>query len=210
MAHAPDFITLNEVDHRSDAEITPAGYDMYRGTADRWALETPVLWRTADWSRVDAGTQVMHDRRGVKWGKRTANWVTLRNADGTVVSVISAHTSPTVRTTHGLLDVYMQNLNALVARLSTQGTVLVGGDLNVAYRAGDYPGRIMADGGLASTWDRFGKPAGGTGDHNGAVIDYVLFHQSPELTPDDDGTFELHSDHDGVFADFTISPPTTP
>jgi endonuclease/exonuclease/phosphatase (EEP) superfamily protein YafD len=205
VSHLPDFITLNEADWRSDEAITPVGYDSYRGTQDRWARETPVLWRTDRWTPLEAGTTVMHARPGHKWGKRTANWVTLQSSTGRVVSVISAHTSPTVPGTAGLLDVYMRQVNALAAALAVKGDVLLGGDLNVGYRGRDYPGGILAAGGLSTTFDVFGRPPGGTGDHHGAIIDYIVFKRDVGLVPTGQGKFELLSDHDGLWADFTLS-----
>jgi endonuclease/exonuclease/phosphatase (EEP) superfamily protein YafD len=204
ISHSPDFVTLNEADWRSDQAITPVGYDSYRGTQDRWARETPVLWRTDRWTPLDAGSTVMHARPGHKWGKRTANWVTLRSTSGRVVSVISAHTSPTVPGTTGLLNVYMQHVNNLAARLAVKGDVLLGGDLNVGYQGRAYPGGLLAAGGLSTTFDLLGRPAGGTGDHHGAIIDYIVFKQNAALVPLRQGKFELLSDHDGLWADFRL------
>lgn len=197
----PDFITLNEVGHRPDSQIRPAGYTSYRAKGSPYLAETPVLWRTDRWTAIDQGSRWMTTRK-VRWGERAVNWVTLRSTTGQVVSVVSAHPAPTVRRTAGLLPVFIDNLADLVADLRAAGPVLVGGDFNAGFQGPLYPGAKLAAAGLTPTFAKFGKPAGGTGDRYGATIDYV-FH-TDGLTPTAQSTRELNSDHDAVLATFRL------
>ncbi|WP_243059359.1 endonuclease/exonuclease/phosphatase family protein [Nocardioides sp. SR21] len=197
----PDFITLNEAGHRGDAEIRPPGYASFRTTGSPYLAETPVLWRTDRWTQVDAGSRWLTTRK-VKWGERAVNWVTLRSTAGQVLSVVSAHPAPTLRRTAGLLPVFMDGLAVLVRELRSRGPVLVGGDFNAGYHGPLWPGDALATAGLTSTYDAFGVPDGGTGDHGGHTIDYV-FHTAG-LTPTAQSTRELTSDHDAVLASFSL------
>lgn len=197
----PDFITLNEAGHRGDAEIRPPGYAAFRTTGSPYLAETPVLWRTDRWTQVDAGSRWLTTRK-VKWGERAVNWVTLRSTTGQVLSVVSAHPAPTLRRTAGLLPIFMNGLAELVRELDARGPVLVGGDFNAGYHGPLWPGDALATAGLTSTYDRFGVPSGGTGDHFGHTIDYV-FHTAG-LTPTAQTTRELTSDHDAVLATFSL------
>lgn len=200
-ATQPDFITLNEAGHRGDAEIRPPGYAAFRTTGSPYLAETPVLWRTDRWTQVDTGSRWLTTRK-VKWGERAVNWVTLRSADGQVLSVVSAHPAPTLRRTAGLLPIFVDGLADVVNELSARGPVLVGGDFNAGYHGPLWPGAGLASAGLTSTYDVFGVPAGGTGDHGGHTIDYV-FHTTG-LTPTAQSTRELSSDHDAVLATFAL------
>ncbi|MBZ5737475.1 endonuclease/exonuclease/phosphatase family protein [Nocardioides mangrovi] len=197
----PDFVTLNEAGHRTDTQIRPAGYTSYRATGSPYLAETPVLWRTDRWTAVDEGSRWLTTRK-VKWGERAVNWVTLRNAAGQVVTVVSAHPAPTLRRTAGLLPIFVAGLADLVHELETSGPVLVGGDFNAGYHGPLWPGTGLAAAGLTSTYDTFGVPAGGTGDHGGNTIDYV-FHTAG-ITPTAQSTRELASDHDAVLATFSL------
>lgn len=197
----PDFITLNEAGHRSEAEIRPPGYAAYRTTGSPYLEETPVLWRADRWTQVDAGSRWLTTRK-VKWGERAVNWVTLRSTTGQVLSVVSAHPAPTLQRTAGLLPIFMDGLADLVRELSPRGPVLVGGDFNAGYHGPLWPGEALATAGLTSTYDVFGVPAGGTGDHFGHTIDYV-FHTAG-LAPTGQSTVELSSDHDAVLATFSL------
>ena len=198
---APDFITLNEAGHRSDAQIRPSGYTSYRATGSPYLAETPVLWRTDRWSAIDTGSRWLTTRK-VKWGERAVNWVTLRSAGGQVVTVVSAHPAPTLRRTEGLLPVFVAGLGDLVRELSVSGPVLVGGDFNAGFGGSLYPRAGFAAAGLTPTYSLFGVPPGGTGDHVGATIDYVFYTSG--LTPTAQDTRELSSDHDAVMASFVL------
>ena len=205
----PDFITLNEAHSRSYAQITPPGYASYRGMDSPYTRETPVLWRTDRWEELAVGTRYLTTRR-VKWGVRAVNWVRVRNiGTGQVLTVISAHPAPTNRATAGLLPVFASRLAGLVHQVDDQGPVLVGGDFNAGYRGRLYPGAAFASAGLSPTYAQFGAPVGGTGDHGGATIDFVLYQSGRDLTPQRQGTYELQSDHDAVWVDFLLAPPTT-
>lgn len=204
LASGPDFVTLNEAPRRTDDQIAQGGYAAYRGTHSNWTRETPVLWRTDRWEQVAVGTRYLTTRQ-VKWGVRAVNWVTLRHrTTGAVVSVVSAHPAPTIGVTRGLLPQFMYRLAALVRELEAQGAVLVGGDLNMGYHGPLWTGAALASARLSATYDAFGAPPGGTGDHGGATIDYVLYQRDNGLTPTSQGTHELFSDHDAVWADFLL------
>jgi endonuclease/exonuclease/phosphatase (EEP) superfamily protein YafD len=198
----PDFVTLNEVADRSDSQLRPPGYQSYRSMEHTYSRETPVLWRTDRWTLVDSGTRWLTTRK-VKWGERAVNWVTVRSTrTGATVSVVSAHAAPTTHATAGLLPIFAQGLSELVGELKGSGPVLVGGDLNAHYTSASYPRALLSAGGLSATFDTFGIPAGGTGDHRGGTIDYLL--HTTGLRPTAQSTAELASDHDALFGTFVL------
>lgn len=202
-AGSPDFITLNEAAFRSDVQIRPPGYHSYRSMEHVYTRETPVLWRADRWDMVDTGTRWL-TRRKVKWGERAVNWVTLRSLQtGRTVSVVSAHPAPTTRATAGLLPVFTEGLTRVVGELRAHGPVLVGGDLNAHYTSALYPRALLAAGDLTATYDTFGMPPGGTGDHRGGTIDYLL--HTTGLRPTAQSKAELASDHDALFGTFELS-----
>ena len=202
---APDFVTYNEVPFRNDAVMAPEGYDIYRSMRNRFTAATPVAWREDRWQAIDQGTYRISDWRGkppgrqVELGRRFANWVTLQDTDGRVVSVVSVHVAPVVRGMPDLLRPSVTRLGKLVDQLAPSGPVLVGGDFNVHYKSGRYPRDILSAHGLVPTFDVMGSffP---TGDHQGATIDYVFDRGVDALTPDNQYAVELKSDHDAVVA----------
>ena len=203
MASAPDFVTLNEAVRPPELLAVP-GYSFHRGTDSRWAMETTVMWRTDRWEALSTGTRYLH-RRGGTWGTRAVNWVTLRSLDtDEVVSVVSTHASPVGKGTPDLLPVYMSALSSLVRELSAQGPVFAGGDLNAHYGSGRFPRAGMQAGGLAPTYDVHGIPPGGTGDHGGATIDYLMYQPGAGVTSTSQWKMELFSDHDAVAGDFHL------
>ena len=200
----PDFITLNEAAYRTDAELAVDGYAIHRGYDNSSTRETPVLWRTDRWTEVASGTRTLTNRQ-VRWGVRAVNWVTLKHLDtGKVVSVVSAHPAPTIAVTRGLLPEFMAGLASLTKELGTSGPVFVGGDLNVHYQSAPYPSRALASAGLQPTYDTLGRPEGGTGDRAGGIIDYLLYQPSKGVTATKQGKVEQASDHDTMWADFTL------
>ncbi len=202
LASQPDFLTLNEA-VRPDELIAREGYTFHRGYDSRWTMETTVMWRD-DWSVVTTGTRYLHQRGGT-WGTRAVNWVVLEDPQtGQQVSVVSAHPSPEGPSSRGLLPVYMSGLARLVNELGANGgPVFVGGDLNAHYTSGRFPRPAIASAGLAPTYDAFGMPAGGTGDHGGATIDYLLYQPSRGVTATGQSKLELASDHDAIVGTFT-------
>ena len=112
-----------------------------------------------------------------------------------------------MRRTQGLLPVFVDGLAVLVRELAARGPVLVGGDFNVGYHGPLWPGDGFEAAGLTPTYDVFGVPSGGTGDHGGHTIDYV-FHTAG-VTPTSQSTRELSSDHDAVLATFSLGGPET-
>lgn len=200
----PDFITLNEAAYRTDAELAVGGYAIRRSNDNSSTRETPVLWRTDRWTEIASGTRTLNNRP-VRWGVRAVNWVTLKHlATGKVVSVISAHPAPTIPVTRGLLSEFMGGLSALVKELGASGPVFVGGDLNVQYQSAPYPAAALASAGLQATYDTLGRPEGGTGDHRGGIIDYMLYQPGKGVSADKQGKVEQASDHDTMWADFTL------
>lgn len=223
----PDFVTLNEVNSRTDAQITPAGYGMWRPSAavDGWrspVRETAVLWRTDTWTRATQGSVRLtrpvtgaYDR--LDW--RYATWVTLRSVTGQEISVVSAHTMTNPRVDHGTLRKYedqagFRNLAWLTQQLQKTGPVIAAGDLNASYpRNGGNgpewwgPKPILAAVGMVSTFQTLGMPPAGWATHDaGGTVDWI-FYQAGALTPTGENTFPLHSDHRGLWADFTTEAP---
>jgi hypothetical protein len=205
----PDLVTLNETYTRSRDQLTPPGYTAWRAQAPRDARETPVLWRTDTWTAIAHGTELLHDRP-VQWGTRSLNWVTLQAADGSRVSVISAHASPGPGR-DGLLDTFLKRLSTVVAGLKSSGPVLVGADLNVHYPH-DSPGLDGAAGwltqqltaaDLTSSYAALGEPTGGwvTGE-GGGTIDYLLSSGATAITHE---TRDLpHSNHRLLTATYSL------
>jgi len=204
LAGRPDVVTLNEA-VRPDAMLAREGYAFHRGYDSRWTMETTVMWREDRWDVVSTGTRYLH-RRGGTWGTRAVNWVVLEDdLTGRRISVISAHPSPEGPSSRGLLPVFMGALASLVHELAVEGPVFVGGDLNAHYTSGRFPRPALVASGLAPTYDVFGMPAGGTGDHGGATIDYLLFQPGQGVTATSQVKLELASDHDAVVGTFTWS-----
>ena len=214
----PDFITYNEVPQRQDDALAPPpGYTLFR-TPGQYKGEAPVAWRTDRWTPIAQGTYMVSHRAGrlkwqhVDWGIRYANWVTLQDAYGRTISVVSTHVTPLISITEGLPESSVRRLGELAATLGEQGPVLMAGDFNFHYRSAQYPASLLAEGNLVPTYDTMGAffP---TGDHHGATIDYVLVHQdlaAPQLQVLDQFPTELYSDHDAVTADLAFTTPAVP
>jgi endonuclease/exonuclease/phosphatase family metal-dependent hydrolase len=217
VADRPDFITYNEVDGRQDTALAPAPYQVFRaartGTADvdKYTRETAVAWDASKWTPLASGTWNISNVRGKydwqnrEWGIRYANWVTLTNADGRIVSVVSVHVAPdTTEFTAGILDPSLRSIGRLADQLDDQGPVMIGGDLNVNYReTAKYPRSLMAELDLTPTYDVL-KASLPTGDQKGATIDYVLLRSSANFSVKQQYTRELNSDHDLLVADAAV------
>ncbi len=202
LATQPDLLTLNEA-VRPDAMLAREGYDHYRGYDSRWTMETTVMWREDRFESISTGTRYLHRRSGT-WGTRAVNWVVLEDrATGKQLSLVSAHPSPEGPSSRGLLPVYMGGLATLVRELGAHGPVFVGGDLNAHYTSGRFPRPALSSAGLAPTYDVHGMPAGGTGDHGGATIDYLLYQPGAGVTANSQTKLELLSDHDALVGSFT-------
>lgn len=159
-AHAPDFIALNEMSKASRRLLTKSapGYGAYKdpigdpskGTVSANSLGNVVMWNAQTWELVDGGRfkYVEHDLvvfkgNRVDWN-RYAIWTVLKNRhDGRQIVVIATHhmTNPQQqKQTHGnyqwpsriaQYENGMTLLRQLIAKLSTYGPVLLGGDMNV-------------------------------------------------------------------------------
>jgi hypothetical protein len=196
-------VTLNEAVRPPELLALP-NYAFHRGTDSRWTLETTVMWRTDRWDALSTGTRYLHQRGGT-YGTRAVNWVTLESLEtGKVVSVVSTHASPVGKGTPDLLHLYMSGLSALARELAAQGPVFAGGDLNAHYGSGRFPRAGMQAGGLATTYDAHGIPPGGTGDHGGHTIDYLMYQPGAGVSSTSQWKMELFSDHDAVAGDFHL------
>jgi endonuclease/exonuclease/phosphatase family metal-dependent hydrolase len=218
LAGAPDFITYNEVPFRADGSLAPPpGYALWR-TPGQYSGEVPVAWRTDRWTPDAQGTlrtsnvKTRLSWQHVSWGIRYANWVTLHDAYGRTISVISTHLTPIISITEGLQAKEVNHLGALVQTLSAAGPVLMAGDFNQGYQSSDYLRSLYAKYNLVPSYDALGTHFP-TGDHQGATIDYVFLHQdltSPVLTFTDHFPTTLYSDHNAVTADLAWNTlPTT-
>ncbi len=205
-AQLPDFITFNEVNSRPDAMLAPPGYAIQR-TPGTYTGATPVVWDANRWTKLAGGTHMISEQYGkskkqkVHWGVRYANWVTVRNAEGRTVSVVSTHFAPTnTAYTQGLTLPSYQRLAALAQTLSASGPVIMAGDVNVHFNGGGYPRNDIAALGLVNVFDLFGfAPA--THD-SGAIIDHAYLYQGDPLLPVSNvGTVPIHSDHHLVVVD---------
>lgn len=201
LAAQPDLVTLNEA-VRPDEMLARTGYDHHRGYDSRWAMETTVMWSEERFDALSTGTRYLHRRPGT-WGTRAVNWVVLQDrGTGQVLSLVSAHPSPEGPSSRGLLPVYMGGLATLVDELSLQGPVFVGGDLNAHYTSSRFPRAGLSAAGLTPTYDVWGMPTGGTGDHGGSTIDYLLFQPEAGVESTAQWKLELASDHDAVLGTF--------
>lgn len=207
----PDFISVNEANNRTDAELTPLGYAMWR-TPGQYTGATPVLWRTDRWNLMSSGTEMISNREGYfgrqsEWGKRRANWVVLRSNEGRTVSMISVHFAPAKATgMEGITGPSTTRLGELATRLAGHGPVMIGGDLNVHYsEAGYYPQALLAKYQLRPSFDTVGTKFA-THD-GGGIIDYLLQRDNYEVQIKQHFSMELNSDHDAVLADYTFLQP---
>ncbi|WP_310962468.1 peptidoglycan DD-metalloendopeptidase family protein [Nocardioides terrisoli] len=221
----PDFVTLNEVNSRSDGQLTRPGYGMWRAPVSfdgrrSPARETAVLWRADRWTPAARGfIRLTRPVRGhyERLDSRYATWVTLRSASGTQVSVVSAHTMVNPRRDHDTLRKHedaagFKNLAWLAQQLQKSGPVLVAGDLNTYYPHNGGPGDewwgplpAMTPVGMIPTYRALGKPAAGWATYDrGGTFDWI-FYQTGALVPLRQNTFGLYSDHRGVQADFSAA-----
>jgi len=210
VAGSPDLVSLNEMSPRSDAEIAPAGYSAYRAAPTAPASQTrstAVLWRTDRWSFVGGGRQLLVPAGPQKWDAgRSATWVTVRDADGAQVSMVSVHhmINPAVYGPNPqrqeIYAVGMRVLQGLVSTLSTSGPVFVAGDFNSQWAANDPwgPRTLFGGIGMATTMDGTGRQATHQG---GGTIDYIFF-QPTTATLTGQQIADLNSDHHSMLATF--------
>lgn len=212
LATSPDTVTLNEVGSRSNAQLTPAGYAMYRPTRDR-LNGNAVLWRTDRWSLVEQGSVVIVDDGPVKYDRdRGATWVTLQGRQGQGrISVISTHhmqnpakLGPDKPLRQQLYATGMARLKALVTELSAQGPVFMAGDFNSGFRENVAwsPRVVLGPIGVKAAMEKMGI----TPTHDGGgIIDYV-FYQAARATVTSQSVTNLRSDHHLVRNDFSLVP----
>ncbi|TIC87407.1 hypothetical protein E8D34_09755 [Nocardioides sp. GY 10113] len=217
-AERPDIITFNEVHNRDSAKLAPEGYEIFRTPGPRtgWA---PVVWRTDAWTAIDQGTwkisgkpKKLRNTPGMT-GVRYANWVTLTNAEGQVLSVISAHIAPNSRDTAGLLVPSLKRLATLATELGAAGPVVLGGDFNMGLRSSRYKPRYLTEAGLTSTYDVLGTSF--PTHRGGGTIDYVFLGPTSEFEVDEHYPVLLKSDHRMIVAHLRLrssaaEPPADP
>jgi endonuclease/exonuclease/phosphatase (EEP) superfamily protein YafD len=214
LAQDPDLITYNEVGFRQDQFLAPEGYALWRKATTQYTRHNAVAWRTDTWHEVDHGTRWISNYTKKPPGKSTllglryANWVKLESIDGRQLSLVSTHVSPPFRDNQGrwvdLLRPSVRRVGGLVQDLASYGPVLVGGDFNVNYHSGRYPGDLLTDARLRPTYDMLGTYFP-TGDHQNGTIDYVFARGKGQLQADWHRPVELNSDHDAVVAGLSWS-----
>lgn len=210
-AQDPDLITFNEVAFRYDMFLAPQGYEVWR-TPGQYEGASPVAWRTSRFSVIDKGTRQISNYKPRPPGKKTrlgmryASWVTLtdRQADRRI-SLVSAHVPPATKGMPDLRRATAKRIANLVTDLGKSGTVIVGGDFNMHYRASAYTGDVFAGAGMRPTYEILGNHFP-TGDHRGATIDYLFVRgEQGYLTLQRHFPVELRSDHDAVVAQFAVA-----
>lgn len=212
VAHQPDLISLNEVAYRSDEQLTPAGYGMWR-QPKHGADGTTVLWRADRWRPLDRGRVLIVESGPQRSDhSRAATWVTLAGAGDERLSFVSVHqmVNPAVHGPHRLLrqQIYrrgMERLNELVERLQRQGEVIVAGDFNSQWSANDPwgPRRMLGLRGLRSTMDLRGAAATHDG---GGILDYVFAPVGAAITRQ--RVIDLASDHHLLLATVEFGDPS--
>ncbi|WP_435768885.1 endonuclease/exonuclease/phosphatase family protein [Nocardioides sp. SYSU DS0651] len=204
----PDFVAFNEVPYRSDDELTPDAYDIWRSPG-RYIGANAVAWHADRWTPIARGTIYVSNVPGKvagqtsEWGIRYANWATLRSTDGCqVVSVVSYHVAPRNEITKNLLLPSVRRLGALTKYLATSGPVILAGDMNVHYNGARYPRAELTAGGMTPTFDITGKKMP-THD-GGGIIDYIFVNRGEQFAVTKQVTHELYSDHDLLIADLVL------
>ncbi|GAB4011611.1 hypothetical protein [Nocardioides ultimimeridianus] len=200
----PDFVTYDEVARRHDGVLAPGPYRLWR-QGGIYRGEAAVAWNSDRWHLRDHGVTMLTDRTGrvpgarYAWGRRYANWVTLRSNGGLTLSVIAAHFPPDTRITRGLTAPAARRLGRLADRLAHRGSVVVGGDLNVGYNSPSYPRMILRRHGLIATYDALERRLVTSGRH--VTIDYVLVRGFARFSLGDQFSLGLNSDHNAVGVD---------
>ncbi|GAA3647875.1 hypothetical protein GCM10022237_04310 [Nocardioides ginsengisoli] len=209
-AQNPDFVTFNEATGRKDAMLAPAGYQLWR-TPGAYTGETAVAWKTSRWNVVDQGTFLISNKlrkppsRKYELGLRYANWVSLQSNIGERISVIATHFSPRVGEFKDLTIPSFKRLAVLVDQLRAFGPVVVGGDLNVNYKApAEYPRSTVTALGLTPVYDVTGV-ALPTGMYRGATIDYILLASAGQFTVRGQSVRTGYSDHRQLTADLALT-----
>ena len=196
-AQQPDIITFNEVYARDSAKLAPEGYTIWRtpGIRTGWA---PVVWNSSKWTAIDQGTRQISKsvKKGTLIGVRYANWVTLQNPAGQVLSVISTHIAPNNKDTAHLLVPSLKVLNNLAKSLRERGPVLMGGDFNMGYHSSRYQPQYLSGAGLVSTFDLLGSSF--PTHRKGGTIDYVFLSPRSHFFVTEQYPVPLKSDHTAI------------
>ena len=209
----PHLVSLNEVGHRSDAALTPAGYALHRGPAQApisQTRSTAVLWRTDTWTKVGSGWTLMVPNGPQKWDAgRSASWTVLRHADGSMVSLVSLHhmvnpakVGPDPARRQQLYGEGLAKVRELAETLQVLGPVFVAGDFNNPWSntAAWAPRAVMGSAGMTSTQETLGDVVTHDG---GGRIDLVLYNPDTAHALSQ-STRDLHSDHRLVQVTFAV------
>jgi len=141
LASSPGLVALQEQSQRSARALRAAapGYEVYKDPAARGqAASTAVMWRASDWSLTDSGRVQIVASGPQRWdGGRSATWVTVQNAAGQLVSLISVHHminpakyGPNKPLRQRLYGQGMDVVVDLAERLGERSAVFVAGDFN--------------------------------------------------------------------------------
>lgn len=209
LATSPDFVSLNEVSRRPDAQITPAGYNMWRAP-QHGADGTAVLWRADKWTKVASGRVMMVTSGPQRWDhSRAATWATLQGSDGSKISMISVHHminprkyGPNKPLRRQLYRQGLEKVQQLVEDLSADGPVFLAGDLNYQFAHNDAwgPRTMLGAVGMKSSMDVLGRAPTHDG---GGIIDYQFF-QTGKAVPTVQNTTDLASDHHLLTATYSL------
>lgn len=209
VSSGPDVVSLNEVSRRTQARLTPRGYEAFmpreKGNGNA------VLWRTDRFTRVDGGYRVLVEKGPLRYdANRLATWAVLRSTTGGEVSLVSTHHmqnpakyGPDKPLRQRLYRQGMERIAALVTELSARGPVFVAGDFNSQFRHDDAwgPRRTLAPVGLTSAMETRGIVPTHDG---GGVIDYV-FAPKAAATATAQKVTNLRSDHKLLVNDFRFT-----
>lgn len=211
-AENPDIITFNEVGVRDSATLAPPGYQLWRTPGHRTGW-SPVAWRKSKWTDVGHGTwqisdtpERLRDQPGII-GVRYANWVTLMNAQGQKVSVISTHIAPKNANTAELLVPSLKRLAELARTLRARGAVLMGGDFNMGYHSSRYQPQYLSAVGLTNTFEILGTSF--PTHRGGGTIDYIFLGPLNGWIVESQQGVAMNSDHLMLVARLRLTTPAS-
>lgn len=200
----PDFVTLSETYKHETEDLTPEGYKAFREeSGNNQSKSTAVLWRDDKWTLVASGRVLMVSEGPQKWDTgRSSNWVTLREASGAIVSVMSVHhmVNPNRVGPEKRKDIYGKGMDKLVEKvneLSKQGPVVVGGDFNhrLSEAIDDWGAtKKLAKANMQHTFSELGSI-------KGVAVDYIFHTKDMKATKQSSiPASKLKTDHPFLFA----------
>lgn len=224
-----DVMSLQEVNRKEKEAAMAAleGWSYYRGRAEGWLVQVPVMWRSDRYQLASGHIERISEARfignelpkfGEVAGARYATVVRLVNrSDGSRIAIVNGHTVPgacsngrPVKSRPRLLEKYVEEVRSL-ARIGSRenagwGTVFVTGDLNCGYVADrrrkrkGLPFRTFRAEGLHSMW--ITETPGDQGSRGKSLLDNVY---SPLGAVSAKVQFDLTwSDHRPVIATYVL------